>query len=63
MKIIPCEYNTRICANCGNVAKHPYIGLVTSDMLDEDSEACLIQEQIDEGGGTIGYFILCNTSD
>lgn len=60
MKLISCDYETKICPNCGNVAKHPHTGLVSSEMLNEDSRACLILEEIDDSEGTTGYCIVCH---
>jgi hypothetical protein len=48
-----------ICPICGGKIIHPYIGLVTSEQLDEESKCCTWGEVIDEGDSTIGFIPQC----
>lgn len=49
----------KICPVCGGKIIHPYIGLVTSEQLDEESKCCTWGEVIDEGDSTIGFVPQC----
>jgi hypothetical protein len=51
------------CPICGHKIKHPYIGHVTSEQLDEDMSSCLWMECIDESRSTIGYQPMCRNKN
>ena len=47
------------CPLCGSKIKHPYIGMVSEEQLEEDFKCCLWGEAIDECGSTLGYVPIC----
>lgn len=51
--------NGEICPVCGGKIKHPYIGEVTSEQLEEDMNCCQWMEVCDEGDGCLGYTPIC----
>jgi hypothetical protein len=57
-------YDTTVCPFCGGPARWPTTGEVTKDeetwaRYQDDENYCLLGECCDEGGGTVGYVVMC----
>ncbi len=59
--ILPCKYHTKKCPICGGKAMRPITGLMTDEKWELSMQPhCPIMEEIDEGGSTIGYHVICH---
>ena len=56
------NYDTRVCPYCGNKAKRPFTGNVSSVDLIIDDYHCLIHEVVNENDEIISYDIYCKNN-